>query len=64
MENIITFGSRPTLENVAFRTRTHAAAEELARRMCDQMGRKIYCSDADKPQGGWFIVSTEPFEEK
>lgn len=64
MDNIITIGSRPSLENVTFKVRTHSSARELARRMCDQMCRKIYYSDADKPQGGWFIVSTEPFEEK
>ena len=64
MDNIITIGSRPPLEKVTFKVRTHKAAEELARQMCDQMRRKIYYSDADKPQDGWFIVSTEPFEEK
>lgn len=60
-----TYGSSPpTLGNVTFRVRTHKAAEELARQMCDQMCRKIYYSDPDRPQEGWFIVSTEPFEEK
>ena len=62
--NSRTMGGAVPLDGVTFRVRTHAAAAELARQMCDQMLRKIYYSDPDKPQDGWFIVSTEPFEEK
>ena len=57
-------GSAVTPQRVTIKTRTHAEAMDLARRMCVEMRCKIYVSDADKPQDGWFLVSTEPFEEK
>lgn len=56
-------GGSGRLNSVEFKVRNYAAAEELARRMCLQMQCKIYHSEPDRPQDGWFVVSTQPFNE-
>lgn len=61
MTNTIAVGSQPSLCQVTFKVRSHTAAEELARQMCEQMGCKVYYSD--ELQDGWFVVSTERFSE-
>ena len=60
----MTYGGYVPIRDCTFKVRTHKAAQELAQQMSEQLGRVIFYSDPDKPQDGWFIVSTRQFEEK